>query len=137
MNLLSKESYKSERERQVLYDITHTWNLKKYNKLTNKTRRMQIHRYREQTSGYQWREGSREAIQGDRGEKVIIGLYETFLKCKGLQNLKNLSIKKKTNLLYDGGYLLQFSSVQVSPYLTTNFPSSIQAVSITDTLTFH
>ena len=95
MNLLSKESYKSERERQVLYDITHTWNLKKYNKLTNKTRGMQIHRYREQTSGYQWREGSREAIWGYRGEKVIIGLYETFLKCKGLKNLKNLSIKKK------------------------------------------
>ena len=33
---------------------------KKYNKLVNITKKQQTHRYREQTSGYQWREGSRE-----------------------------------------------------------------------------
>ena len=30
---------------------------KKYNKLVNITRKKQTHRYREQTSGYQWGEG--------------------------------------------------------------------------------
>ena len=58
---------------------------KKYNKLTNKTKAMQIHRYREQTSGYQWGEGSREERYRElEGKRVIIGLCETFLKCKGL-----------------------------------------------------
>ena len=37
--------------------ITHVWNLKKYNKLLNKTQKKQTHRYREQTSGYQLEEG--------------------------------------------------------------------------------
>ena len=43
---------KSDRERQILYDIIYIWNLKKYNKLVNITKK-QTHRYREQTSGYQ------------------------------------------------------------------------------------
>ena len=30
---------------------------KKYNKLVNKTKKKQTHRYRERTSGYQWGEG--------------------------------------------------------------------------------
>ena len=30
---------------------------KMYNKLVNITKKKQTHRYREQTSGYQWREG--------------------------------------------------------------------------------
>ena len=30
---------------------------KKYNKLVNKTKKKQTHRYREGTSGYQWGEG--------------------------------------------------------------------------------
>ena len=30
---------------------------KKYNKLVNITKKKQIHRYREQTSGYQWGQG--------------------------------------------------------------------------------
>ena len=41
---------KSDRERQILYDITYMWNLKEYNKLVNKTKQ-QTHRYRGQTSG--------------------------------------------------------------------------------------
>ena len=35
---------------------------KKYNKLVNITKKKQTHRYREQTSGYQWGEGSGEEI---------------------------------------------------------------------------
>ena len=33
---------------------------KKYNKLVNISNKKQTHRYREQTSGYQWGEGRRE-----------------------------------------------------------------------------
>ena len=51
---------KPDRERQILYDITYMWNLKKYNKLVNITKKKQTHRYREQTSGYQWEEGRGE-----------------------------------------------------------------------------
>ena len=39
---------------------TYMWNLKKYNKLVNTTKKKQTHRYREQTSGYQWGEGKGE-----------------------------------------------------------------------------
>ena len=42
---------KSDRERQILYDIIYVWNIK--NKLVNITEKKQTHRYREQTSGYQ------------------------------------------------------------------------------------
>ena len=34
------------------------WNLKKYNKLVNITKKKQAHRHREQTSGYQWEGGN-------------------------------------------------------------------------------
>ena len=37
---------------------------KKYNKLVNKTKKKQTHRYREQTSGYQWGEGRGGRIRG-------------------------------------------------------------------------
>ena len=47
---------KSDRERQIPYDFTHIWNLKKtkQNKWTNikKKRKKQSCRYREQTSSY-------------------------------------------------------------------------------------
>ena len=42
---------KSERERQIQYDITCVKS-KKYNKLVSITKEKQIHRFREQTSGY-------------------------------------------------------------------------------------
>ena len=47
------------RQRKILYDITYMWNLKKYNKLVNKTNKQkkQTHRYREETSSYQLGEG--------------------------------------------------------------------------------
>ena len=43
---------------------------KKYNKLVNITKKKQTHRYREQTSSYQWGEGRRERkyrVRGLRG----------------------------------------------------------------------
>ena len=41
---------------------------KKYNKLVNITKKKQTHRYRGQTSGYQWGEGRGEGQ--DRGREV-------------------------------------------------------------------
>ena len=41
---------KSDKERQILCGITYTWNLK----IRVMSNRKQIHRYRDQTSGYQW-----------------------------------------------------------------------------------
>ena len=43
-----------------MYDITYIWNLKKYNKLVNITKKKETNRYREQTSGYHWGEGREE-----------------------------------------------------------------------------
>ena len=43
----------------------------------NKTKQKQTHRYREQTSGYQWREGRGKGNTGvGENRKVIMGLYE-------------------------------------------------------------
>ena len=38
-------------------DITYMWNLQKYNKLVNKTKKKQTHRYGGQTNAFQWGEG--------------------------------------------------------------------------------
>ena len=60
---------KEVRERQILCDITYM-DSKKYNKLVNITKKKQTHRYREQTSSYQWGEGRRERkyrVRGLRG----------------------------------------------------------------------
>ena len=51
------------------------WNQKKYNKLVNKTNKKQTHRYREQTSGYQWREGRGKKQYRGWGEKDYYGYY--------------------------------------------------------------
>ena len=48
----------SDRERQILYDITYVESLN--NKLVNKTKKKQTHRYREQTSDDQWKVGKGE-----------------------------------------------------------------------------
>ena len=58
---------KSDRERQILYDVTYMWHLKKYNKLVNITKQKQTHRSREQASGYQWGEGRGEGQNRGRG----------------------------------------------------------------------
>ena len=53
-------------------DVVHMYNgillsQKKYNKLVNITKKKQTHRYREQTSGYQWGEGRGERQDRGRG----------------------------------------------------------------------
>ena len=68
------EGNKSDRERQILYDITYMWNLKKYNKLVNKTKKKQTHRYREQTSGYQWGRGKGGGTIGVGDKKELFGI---------------------------------------------------------------
>ena len=62
---------------------------KKYDKLVNKTKRKQTHRYREQTSGYQWREGSGVEQYRGRGKKGYYGIIwnqvcETSENCKAI-----------------------------------------------------
>ena len=54
------------RERQILHDITYTWDLKKYNKLVNitTTKKKWTPRFREQTSGYQW---GKRRVRGNTG----------------------------------------------------------------------
>ena len=47
---------------------------RKYNKLVNKTEKQQTHRYREQTSDYQWGEG-RESLHKNRVEKGLLWDY--------------------------------------------------------------
>ena len=43
---------KSERERQISYDITYMWNLKKVIQVNVFTKQKWIHRHRKQTHGY-------------------------------------------------------------------------------------
>ena len=50
-------SSKSERERQIAYDITYTWNLK-YDQMDTSAKQKQTHRHREQTWGCQWGGGA-------------------------------------------------------------------------------
>ena len=40
------KSNKPDRGRKILHDITCMWNLKKYNKLMNITKKRQAHRYK-------------------------------------------------------------------------------------------
>ena len=53
-----------------------------------KTRKKQTRRYTEQTSGYQWGEGSREQQYRDEGGKgyyvIVWTICETFENCKAL-----------------------------------------------------
>ena len=57
---------KSDRETQILYDVTYMWNVKKPKKLVNVTKK-QTHRYREQISGYQWGGEGQYRGRGVRG----------------------------------------------------------------------
>ena len=43
----------------MLHDNTYMWNLKKINN-SKYNQKKQTHRYRRQSSGYQWKEGRRE-----------------------------------------------------------------------------
>ena len=57
------------------------WNLKKYSKLVNITKKKQIHKYSEQTSAYQWgREGQYRGRKWDvqaSGQKTGSRMYCT------------------------------------------------------------
>ena len=64
----SPYSAKSERERQIPYDITYMWNLK-YDTINLSTEQKQTYRYREQTCGFQ---GGEEVGWG--GEDWEIGI---------------------------------------------------------------
>ena len=44
---------KSDRERQILYDVAFTWTLKKMIQMNLFTKHKQTHRHRKQTYGYQ------------------------------------------------------------------------------------
>ena len=60
---------------------------KNYDKLVNKTKKKQSHRYRQQTSGYQWGEGrGNRGVGGKRGYYGIIPNHvcETSENCKAL-----------------------------------------------------
>ena len=56
------------------------WHLKKYNKGVNEAKQKQIHRNKEQTGGYQWREGSREGQYKGRGVQVKTIRYKISYK---------------------------------------------------------
>ena len=56
---------------------------KKYNKVVNITKKKQIHRYREQTSGYQWRWGERGKIGMGRWSRGIIGVEKWEIQTIG------------------------------------------------------
>ena len=49
------------------------WNLKKYNKLVNITKKKLTHRYREESSGYQWELGKGDTEVG-RGRYKLLGV---------------------------------------------------------------
>ena len=53
---------------------------KKYNTLVNITKETQIHRYREQTSGYQWGEGRGEGQIGVGDSEVQTIRYKRSYK---------------------------------------------------------
>ena len=71
---------KSDRERDKYYVLsTQNVESKKYNKLVNIAQKKQIHRYKEQTSGYQWGEGREEGQYRCRG---LRGTYDQVKKKK-------------------------------------------------------
>ena len=53
---------KSDRERQISYDITYMWNLKKMVQVNLFTKQKLSHRYRKQTYGYQGGKGGRDNL---------------------------------------------------------------------------
>ena len=57
-----------DREKEILYDVTFMWKQKQLKKGMHTTKTKQTHRYREQTSFYQWGEGRKEGQ--DRGREL-------------------------------------------------------------------
>ena len=62
-----------------------------YNKLVNKTKKQQTHRYEGQTSGYQWVVRSGEQYRGRGTKRVIVGLCE-IMCVKLLKSVKHYRI---------------------------------------------
>ena len=60
----------SQTEKDKYCVISHMWNLKKYNKLVNKTKKKQTHIHREQTRGYQCGDAS---CGGQHGGSAVRG----------------------------------------------------------------
>ena len=52
----------SNRERQIIYDITYMWNLK-ITQMNLYTKQKQTHRHRKQTYGYEREEGGRDKLR--------------------------------------------------------------------------
>ena len=53
LKIIIPSEVKSDRARQILYDITYMWNLKKIVQMNLFTKQKQTHRHRKQTYGYQ------------------------------------------------------------------------------------
>ena len=95
----------SKRQRHILHDITYNVESKSYNKLNeyNNKKRLQTHRYREQTSGYQWGEGWGRG--NSKGKRVITWnpMCETFKNCKlNIQKTKIMASGPITSWQIDG-----------------------------------
>ena len=56
------ERSKSDREIEILYDISYMWNLKKMIQMNLFPKQKQTHSHRKQTYGYQKRKGRREKL---------------------------------------------------------------------------
>ena len=65
------ERNKSDRERQISYDVAYTWNLKKWHRWTCLRNRKLSHRCRKQTYGYQQRKKERDKL-GDWDWRVCV-----------------------------------------------------------------
>ena len=67
-SIFSKISHTEKDKHCTFYAVTqislYMWNLKNN---TNTTKQKQIHRYREETSGYQWGEGREQEQERSRG----------------------------------------------------------------------
>ena len=70
---------RNRQERLITCVIAYVWNLKKYNRQMDITKHKQIHRYKEQTGGYQWGEGR------GKGQHRGRGLQTTMYKIDKLQ----------------------------------------------------
>ena len=64
--------YKSDGQRQILYDFTHMWNIKnkQKTKINEQTKQKQTCTHEEQSSGYQLGKGRGEGEMGKKGSTL-------------------------------------------------------------------
>ena len=81
------EISQTEKDKYCMISLFHGI-LKKYNKLVNKTKKNQTHRYREQMSDYQWWGEGWDRVQciGRANKGVIMGLHE-IMRVKTLKTV--------------------------------------------------